>query len=891
MKKLTGAEKPRAEVRCSRAALFVFWTLLQHHDAVRLARPYAYARRHRDAMRLCAHRGRHGSDAKSDHLHFPVNRQRTNLATSLRKEVRLWRRTKAKSVLNHRDSIFAPSIACSILISMAPREKEKRPGKIAHQGGPDLVPWIYDTYIENLQLAKVEGGRRYHDFLASTNRDISSVLKRAQAFHIVKFGYPVRRAGYVVAVFSAQIYTTDTRSRRTETYYAYAYWPREGGNKEPEYICLGPTYDSRDGEYRNRFLWYPQFLAGYESLKEQLAPYEEALLSAIAADELILDVSLYPDTSDHLHGWVESSRLGITALAAALSLDAPRIATGRLDAHATPSYVSVVKALITLAPGTFGGDAPRWMTADGGRFYVFETGVEREPYRPQCGQKLEPLTVRESLQVGDVNFSPWREIWVGGRASDLVINGVAPNFSLYGSWTYLSGARPDLFENLPMRAKYTRSLLVEGVTRSLREARRTTARDTASYRLGQLDARVYAALLYAQDHLTLTDLALCSVGEYIGRTVATQGGDVAAAVRRGAAFSPAWQRMYAEPAIAIRYIFDFCYGAHVLHTRAGAIHSDLHLNNMTIFENRQFIGGNFQGEKIKYHKVVPDARIAYVAGGGESETYVFPHDGWFGCLIDFSRSLLGPAAREALVAERGEKYATQYYLTQNSRLLRVLQAYVPHFAKNHQEKLKAALLTDPDQVFRAATAVDFLAIGHNYASLLRGLASEGELKVSPEAIACAEAVEKHALQHLITYLTDLVETDASKAPCGTVPYAGESLIPAVFAPYLYARHNPSELRDVDLADVFVATAPLTYSGSAYDKFPPWATLEELSKRMSERPLGKPPLELVTADRGARPFLKAQDFDSYLAVLQEEVRRQFSDRPASPNSSWLSTPGT
>jgi len=769
---------------------------------------------------------------------------------------------------------------------MAPGKEEKGAGKPIHRGGPGLVPWIYDTYMENLRLADVEGGRRYHAFLSGARRDFSSVLKRAQAFHIVKFGYPLRRAGYEVAVFAARAYTTGTRSRRTETYYAYAYWPREGGGEAPEYICLGATYDSRDGEYRHRFLWYPDFRAGYESLNEALAPYEEALLAAIAADELVLDVSLYPDTSDRPRSYLESSRLGVMAFAAALALDAPRVATGRLDAHATPAYVSVVKAVIALAPGTFGGDSPRWLTAEGGRFFVFETGVEGEAYRPQCGQKLVPLTVREALQVGDVNFSPWREAWVGGRASDLVINGVAPGFSLYGSWTYLSGARMDLFENPPMRGKYTRSLLVEGVTRSLREARRATASDAASYRLGQLDARVYSAILYAQDYLTLTDLVLCTVGEYIGRTIATRGRDVATLIRRGIPFSPGWRRMYEDPAMATRYIFDFCYGAHVLHTRAGALHSDLHLNNMTIFENRQLFEADLRGEKTKYRAVAPGARIAYVAGkGGESETYVFPHDGWFGCLIDFSRSLLGPAAREDLVAEQGESFAAKYYLAQNCRTLRVLEAYAPHFVKTHQARLRELLLAAPDQVFRAMTAVDFLAIGHNYGAFLRELAGEGDLAVCPEAIACAEAVEKHALQHLITYLTDLVAT-SSDAPCGTVPYAGEGLLPGAFGSYLYSRRGAEELRDADLADVFVATAPLSYSGSAYDKFPPWANLEALSEH-----LGGHPLALVTAERGERPFLSAQGFDSYLAVLQEAVRRRYADRPAPPNSSWLSTPGS
>lgn len=750
-------------------------------------------------------------------------------------------------------------------------------------GAQELAEFVYEAYRGSLGLGALEGGGGYHAFLDAPC-DRLSTLKRIQAFHIVKFGYPLRRAGYTVAVFGGRMSTTDSRSRPAGAYYAYAYWPR--GAEAPEYICLGPTYDSRDGEYRHRFLWYPQFREGWDCLREQLAPYEELLLAAMGADELLLDVHVFPDTAEHVYPFLDGGRLGLEALSAVLALDGRQVLSGVLDTHATAAYSALLRALC-------GRDLPLFADQDpagdelGRQFAVFQAGAEGEPYRPQCGQKLTPLTVREALLVGDAALAPWREAWVGQRAADLVVNGAAPGFALYGNWTYLDGAGAALFENPPMRQKYARSLQVEGVVQSLRAARKQARPDATpgGFRLQQLDSRLYEALLYAQDFLVLTDLALCAVTEYVGRTASSTAAMAAISARQRIRQSPAVRRIFADPGLSVRYLFDFCYGAHALHTRAGAIHSDLHTNNLTFFEHRNLYECGPEG---KYRRHFPEARIAYVAGPrGEAETYVFPHDGWYGCIIDFSRSLLGPAARPALAAEKGEPGAARFYAEQAGRSLRVLEAYAPHFAKKNQVRLRSLFLSAPDRTFRAMSAVDFLALGQNYGALLRRVAAQGDLEVCPQAVACADAVKRHALEHLIGRFSDLLEA-ADGGPPPEVPYAGEALLPAVFGDRLFPRlQGDGALRGAELLEVFSLASPAQYSGTdGRGPWPPWGSLDELGAH-----LGGLPLAAVTADRGGRPFLEAQGPEAYLGVLQEAVRRAHADAPGAPGSSWLSTDRT
>lgn len=764
------------------------------------------------------------------------------------------------------------------------------------KGAPQFVQWVYETWRDQLRLPEAEGSRKFHEFIESMGIETFSLSGaiRVQSFHIIKFGYPMRRAGYVTAAFTARVFATGSTTRQHEAYFAYAYWPREDARAAglPEYICISPTFESRDGEYRHRFIWFKRFLEGYEALTSLLSPIERMLLEAIGDDELGIDLLFYPGDEKKSRGdsagpvsYSDTSRLGLKALVAALAMDALRVKDNTLQNHASEQYVTVMRMLYARCAEVFSS----YTLKTRNELAVFITGHSGNPYRAQCGQKLFPLTVRESLQVNDINFAPWREVWVGQRATDLVINGVAPMFPIYNSWTYLNGVDRSLFENKVMYKRYDRSAQAEAVNESLRQARAKIGRSVdTDYRMGQLDAHVYDAIAYAQDFVLLTDLAMCSTSEYVGLTIRT----IPDIVRRSTVVGPGLLRMYENSAMQARYLFDLCYGAHVLHSRVGAVHADLHLNNMTIFE--------LAHQHTDGHECYTNPTIAYIAGPrGEADTYVFPHDGFFACLIDFSRAILGPAARPQIEAESGEAFASGFYRSQVSRALRVLHHYVPTFVRKHQENIKGLLLAEPDTMFSVLTAVDFLAIGQNFGALLRELDEEKlrpgdhrKLKVAPEGIALAARIEQIALEHLVVNLTELVGGGARRR---AIVHAGELVLPGAFDEFRYSAWagaspvagateksaRPYLLRDATLTDVYNAAAPLEYSSTDYGRYPPWAKFDDLGRH-----LGGINILKVTAKRGERPFLRSLDLNAYLAVLQEHVRRGIEDAPASATSSWI-----
>ncbi len=742
---------------------------------------------------------------------------------------------------------------------------------------PPFLRWLFETYYDQLKLPELEGSRQFREFINSLDiRNIQlSGVSRIQAFQIIKLGYPLRRAGYAVSTSVVRVRNPESPDRPLETYYAYAYWPYH--SKTPEYICVSPTYTSCDGEYRNRFIWFEQFLAGYETNSELLSPIEARLLEAIGRGEIELDTHFFPEdfhwtSRDAAIAFAHETRLCLKTLVVCIALEVEK----GVQKHAPPEYIQITRILHTMCASLLD-----WDGATSVKLFVFRTGlVDRFT---MCGQKIMPLTVREALQVGDINFAPWREAWVAQRATDLIVNGVAPTFPIYNNWTYLSGVTRDLFENRAMRARYDRSQHASAIVENLRRARNHTENlAEKDYRIGQLDAQIYETLRYAQDFVLLSELAVCMTCEDVGRTVWAFPDYV-----RGYPYrvSPAYTRIYANPGMQARYLFDLCYGAHVMHTHLGAIHGDLHGNNMTIF-------------RLTETPTIKNPVIAYAtqlkgACRGEADTYVFPHDGLFACLIDYSRTILGPSARPAIVAETDEVFSARFYRDQTSRALRMLHFYAPSYTEKHQKKIKGLMYTDFDALFKVMTAVDFLAIGRNYGALLKEMASRqdapplpGEkttIEVAPAGIEIAAEIENRALEHLIAGLASLVE---GRHPQVESLYAGDTIIPAVFADYRYpswVRESPVEfpLDQATLVDVYNSQAPLTYSGKDYARFPPWARFEDLEQHLGDQKIAN-----VTADRGSRPFLESRDLGEYLSVLLERVRHDINDKPAAATSSWI-----
>ena len=750
-----------------------------------------------------------------------------------------------------------------------------------------FLEWVFDTYYNQLNLDKIEGSKKYHKFIESLNLNKFgfSGASRIQNYHIIKYGYPMRCNGYIVGQVTARINVGGQNA--VESCFANIYWPRGVDTEEPEYICMSSTFVSRDGEYRHRFVWYKQWIEGYENLIDALSLVEKEVLRLIGSGLLSVDITFYPENEEYPSEYCENNRLALKIMTAALLLDACKADSGTLQNHASDNYVEVMKELYEESSEVLReAIGAKYGKIKFDNLYVFVNGLENQPTRAQCGQKIMPLTVREALQINDMNYAPWREIYVARAATDLIINGIGPMFSIYNNWTFIEGTNRHLFENDSMLDKYLRSDKAKAMADSLRTARKEGAADK-DYSMTQLDAHIYDSILYAQDFILLTDIVLLSTCEHVGMTIKT----IPAVIRKADPVAKGLLRIYSEASMQARYLFDLCYGVHMLHTKIGVIHADLHMNNMTILEKEHQY---YDNDKEEFHNPV----ISYIAGElGETETYVFPHDGFYSCIIDFSRSIIGPTIRPQLAEEKGEDYAAGFYRHQVSRALRVLHHYEPEFTKTNQEKIKALLLSYFDKMFNVMTAVDYLAIGHNMRLHFSEVAktkdptARRQIEVAPEGIKLAANIESMALDHLIVNLTRAIEGGPQEIDARPL---GSSLLRKAFHAFLYtswAHDTPSreralptrpwKLEDSTLTDVYNGTNKLKYSSADYADYPPWARFNVIEKHLGGLDIGA-----ITSNRGDRPFLRSTELCSYGAVLQSRLRSQVSDRPGAETSSWI-----
>lgn len=320
-----------------------------------------------------------------------------------------------------------------------------------------FAQWVREEYLGQLRATPAEGGAKYRRFLEEAEREDHRALsgvRRVQSFNVLKYGYPMRPSGYTAAVLVARMAVG--KDQIVRTHYAQTYW--RPGEALPEYISVSPTYDSRDGEYRGNFLWYPAFAGAYGEQAEALAEVEGMVLEAVQLGDLDLDIEVFPaETYSATANKIRDARIGVAALVVAYALDAARIAAGHQQVHTSRGYVDIMARLHAR------GAAARGPSPSGGDLSAFEVGRSAARDRAKCGAKLLPLTLRAAASPGDINHHPWREIYIARLCGDLVVNAVAPMFPTFNSWSYIEGADRALFENAQVRRLYDRGEQAESV--------------------------------------------------------------------------------------------------------------------------------------------------------------------------------------------------------------------------------------------------------------------------------------------------------------------------------------------------------------------------------------------------------------------------------------------
>lgn len=316
----------------------------------------------------------------------------------------------------------------------------------------------------------------------------------------------------------------------------------------------------------------------------------------------------------------------------------------------------------------------------------------------------------------DITRQTWRELYINEEVSMLMMNNIALGYAFTAGWYYIAGATADMFDNPSMKDKYANSEIAAKINVELNSAAELTHRDMAGYpdddprhdiqspiddTFGQLQREILGDIGFVNAHLRLSDRAICMMSIHTNVTLSNLW--LLAKVNKSVPIL--------ELPIFSRLLFDMFYSLYCLNERVGAMHADLHINNVTIM--RLTMRPDFTFANTAY--VLPS--LGHVTGDNvPTDIYSLRYDGMIGCVIDFSRSIIGDMAK--IAHSYGPITAGQLRVQQLSQLLALIERHFPRVYAEH--KLKLAFLGDDDfgRLFRICTILDAYSLSFGAHAML-----------------------------------------------------------------------------------------------------------------------------------------------------------------------------
>lgn len=725
-----------------------------------------------------------------------------------------------------------------------------------------FVGWMRKTYLEAVMTSSHD--RDFTKFIASTT---SYPLNRAYAFINLKYLLGMYKSGYTYMPLTVV-------SNDSAAIFASVYWWKQ----TPTFTCLSPSFESSKGEFRDSFCDYNQITTVFKKYPHIMGKIEDQVKRAMTNDDsntIAIKYDTYTGDRkfDNELNETDLDVIITRILACSIFLITYKKAFTQIQIHMHKPFLNIISTIIdekTTIDLLFNN------YADSKAIYnlLFRTGTER-PY----GQKLTPMTVGEVISIDDVTYKAWRELLISYAVSNMVINYISPTFAIGSNWTYIEKSDETMFDNLIIKERmksnkevadlimhYKRLYEISGSVDNVEKYRQTLLDEIADMNKNKL----------------LSDISLARIDENVGLTLGT----LPYTVKTADVVPPHYHKFLTDKDYFHKYLFDILYGCHVIHTKIGIINFDLHLNNVTIMKSASFYKTNIDGRDHRIKDYTYDRSTKYCTAylvNDIEETYIMPFDGYYGCIIDFSDAVVNT---DFLQKTRASMSNIDVIIDRERDDIYNKLASVLNYAAREKDKVKAAIISNYDDMFRAISAIDYVI----FLRKLRGTFENelgnssndkdkpllhGEKRrfyMSPDNLQTLKDFEAQSLELLLENVQRVVTKDFD-----TIPYVGEVLLQQFFNDYLYRPASTlASLKDTQLYEVYNYKAPLKYSVDAYQKYPLWAKREWVIEKF-----GKQVADHLFGGNAIPEFYR----DTHLAYIVESVG-QLSDSRLAKNVSSL-----
>jgi hypothetical protein len=690
-------------------------------------------------------------------------------------------------------------------------------------------------YVAQLNIERFLNDKPLYEFLTKINPDYSSKHRITNNGQIMKYTYMLNKTNLICTSFKI------TRDETT-CIYGYLYSDCINGKVNHRYYCVGPTFNSQDGEYRRNFCEYSNIEKIRQNYEKVWDVVEQMVMDKMEEQEIELRVDLfYPFDFKHASLFEEefmASRLVIKMFIMCWLSDFYRIHNKVIENHIHVGYqyivydqddINVYNEVLKILENDL-----NWLNlimhihCDFG-FKNNYFDLFKKPL--MVGQKLFAITNKELFNRDDIDSPIWREQYISVKCSNFIANYISPSFNLFNDWTLIYNSHAGLYDNPAQYIKYEYSDTGKRIINELESSDDETyeiheelhTKKSKSRKFKTLSNRLNSDIKFTEMEIVVANAALMMHTEFVGKTFR----DIPAFLENADLYK-AYIHIFADFEFFRKYIFEIIYGLFCMNTKILTMHGDLHLNNVTMH-----IFKNFE------HPPDPTL-ITYIVGDGSKQSkysaYVFPHRGWFATIIDYSRSILGDIP--CIEAEYGKQYAEDYLVSQKFRTLKLINDCFGDAV--NMDKLSRLYDDNFPLLFKIITIIDLHRLSRGFKSML--------------------AVEKHVQKHpsVIDFIDKLVsetETmflesikcvlDKPTASPKTIEWPNAIILKKYYEENIFSNYKfpPKYIA----TDMFSNTFDVKYDLQNYDKYPPSMKVEPIVAVFDKHK--------IPADPGYYEFLK------------------------------------
>lgn len=447
------------------------------------------------------------------------------------------------------------------------------------------------------------------------------------------------------------------------------------------YMCCSGTFTSQDGEYRNRIIY------GIPDIISKITEnHEYRIAETLTVQKMNNGLSFQVDfcfssfikDAGKAKDIITNDRIPIKMYAMCWLRDAPRIHHKLIENHINPAYQYVIyqgeqTAIDVMLDNKSYQRVIRIITG----YYDSVT---------PCGQKIIPLTLRETFQPEEP-FGVWKEILIYKHLKKTMINLTNVNYPIFLSWTYMEETHGGIYDNLAMHNKYSQSNIGDKISRGLREVDKLAYTDNKpiNNKFAKISKNIKKSRYLTDSTVRISDISLYCLMTDMGSTLK----DVHIHVQ--------------EPFVKMRYTniftdyntfmtitFEYIYTLYCAHTN-DIIHGDLHVNNATIYS-------------YLAKKPPSEVRKLYIVGDDE---YFVPNIMLTPCIIDFSRGIV----RNNKIFGTSNKYDNEVFIKeQTNRVIAIINRYFPTLCNQNLNKIHGAIISNFNELFVPLSSIDVCSL-------------------------------------------------------------------------------------------------------------------------------------------------------------------------------------